>query len=344
LKGGTNSTITVSPNTRLFVCGNVNYGGLDILPDTLDPTKFQIYGFGTDPHNAFRAGGGSDLIGDIFTPNGGIHLGSGGSTASFKGHLWAGGQVDIEHGVNGSTPGDVIQPPSPGAKDATLSHGAKNENNGANLSIWVKQQIAGIVGFDVKGVNFPAVTKATLRLTVCYTPADPTFCPTPPNQWPGGGGINDAQRLEDGWERWGSGFPNPTNTPPEGNGNNFPIKNNPRGDGQGVTWNCAIDTDIADQGQDCSNADGNFWNAGLNHDGPLRPSTVITNALGNGAIVEFDVTADVQAGLGPLDTTFMTWFIRKTPNTGAGEIFYYSREGAAAAGPPEWAPQLILVP
>jgi hypothetical protein len=31
----------------------------------------------------------------------------------------------------------------------------------------------------------------------------------------------------------------------------------------------------------------------------------------DGTTVVFDVTADVQAGLGPSDTTFMSWFVRK---------------------------------
>jgi hypothetical protein len=55
----------------------------------------------------------------------------------------------------------------------------------------------------------------------------------------------------------------------------------------------------------------------------------------------FDVTADVQAGLGPQDKTFMTWFIQRT---GPGAVAYYSIEGATAAGHPEYAPQLQILP
>ena len=54
--------------------------------------------------NAFRAGGGVNWRGNIFTPNGGIHLGAGSGTGGWIGYLWAGTVVDIEHGLDGSVP------------------------------------------------------------------------------------------------------------------------------------------------------------------------------------------------------------------------------------------------
>jgi hypothetical protein len=54
--------------------------------------------------------------------------------------------------------------------------------------------------------------------------------------------------------------------------------------------------------------------------------------------VTFDVTADVQPGLG-VDTTFMSWFIRAP---GTGSVSYYSREGATAKADGSLAPQLII--
>src|SRR5262249_31156111 len=161
------------------------------------------------------------------------HVGSGGSTAKVTGRLIAQQVVDIEHGVTVAATGIGI--PSP-QKDATLLHGAKNENNSANNSLLVQHQVATIVGFDVHTVNFAQVTSAILRLTVCKTPGDLNFCPEAPvnftpHDWPAAGARLDAFRLDQGFEDWGSGLP-PTNTPPrppEGNGNNFPIDNNPRG-------------------------------------------------------------------------------------------------------------------
>jgi hypothetical protein len=225
-----------------------------------------------------------------------------------------------------------------------MNHAAKTENNGATLSLRVKYQEDSVVGFDT--TQLPQhVSKAVLELTVCYTPGDLTFCPDPSNQWPAGGGTNNVSRLDDGWERWGSGFPNPTDTPPEGNGNNFPILNNPRGTGAGVTWNCAIDTDISNQGNDCSHADGNFWNAGLNFDHGSVPSVpLLTNNMPDKTKIDFGITSLYNEGLGPKDTTFQSYFIRKLAQTGSGFVSYYSIQGAAAKGDPSLAPALLLTP
>jgi len=339
ISGGSGSVINAVPDVHVFVCNTVTFGSVTVGPATLTNADFTLEAQGTDDHNTVRAGGGTTWIGDIFTPNGGIHIGSGGSTASVLGHLWAGGQVDIEHGVVvrvesvGHTNGGSAE------KDATLLHGQKVENNGANNSLETHYQVASVVGFDEHSLNVANVHHAVLELTVCNTPGDLNFCPDAPSQWPTKGGVDTVHRLEDGWERWGSGFPNPSNTPPEGNGNNFPILNNPRGSGAGVTWDCAIDPDIANQAIDCPASD--FWNAGLQHDGPGSDSTpLITNNMADGTKIDFDVTADVLKGLGPNDTTFMSWFIRK--DSGSGTVFFYSVQGAAAKGDSSLAPQLII--
>src|SRR5262249_18471945 len=158
----------------VVVCDSVNFGSVTVLPDTLNHEDFRTFVLGDDPENAFRIGGGARWIGDVFTLNGGIHVGSGGSTAKGTGRLVAQQGVDLEHGVTVAATGIGI--PSP-QKDATLLHGAKNENNGANNSLLVQHQVATIVGFDVHTVNFAQVTSAILRLTVCKTPGDLNFCP-----------------------------------------------------------------------------------------------------------------------------------------------------------------------
>ena len=69
--------------------------------------------------------------------------------------------------------------------------------------------------------------------------------------------------------------------------------------------------------------------------GPERLSIAeLTNGLPDGSVVEFDVTADVQAGLGA-DSTFMTFLVDK--HEGGGVASFYSREGA-----PTLAPQLVI--
>jgi hypothetical protein len=359
IKAGNVATINAEPGTVVVVCDTETFGSAKVLPTTLTHIQFLTFVLGNDPENSFRIGGNSRWIGDVFTLLGGIHVGSGGSTASVQGRLIAGQVVDIEHGVVvqalGGGPGPQNAPP----KEATLLHGAKNENNGANNSILVKVQTASVVGFPFNTVlqNAAAalpVTKAVLRVFVCNTPNDPNFCPNSanapdgqnftPHDWPAAGGHDTAFEMADGFERWGSGLP-PSNTPPEGNGNNFPTDNNPRGSGAGVTWNCVIDSNITNEAQDCSGPD--FWNGGLK--AQLTPgidsTTLITNSIADGTPVDFDVTSQFNNGIGPLDTTFISWFIRKV--SGPGFVAYYSSEGSQAklgANNFSLAPTLIITP
>jgi hypothetical protein len=349
IKTGHGATINVQePGTRVIVCGAANFASARVTPANLEHTDFTTVVLSTDPENAFSALGGTQWRGDVLAVRGGIHIGSGGSQSSVFGRLLAGEVVDIEHGVvvqaTGQTCCDHGTP-----KDATLLHSAKNLNNGANNILLVKNQVAAIVGFDVAGLNGANVTSAKLVLTVCNMPNNQDFCPQAalnspvvdnftPNTWPAAGAHITAFRLEDGFEDWGSGIPG-TNTPPEGNGNNFPANNNPHGSDAGVTWNCSIDSNIANEARDCSPA--LFWNGGLTHQGPGTDSDpVITNGLADGTKITFDVTADVQAGLGPLDTTFMTWFVRRLSDTGI--VSFYSLQGAQLLGNLNLAPQLII--
>ncbi len=74
---------------------------------------------------SFTAGGGSDWLGSVFCPYGGIHFGSGGSPSTFQGYFWSawngyvGGSrqqaVYIEHGVVGT------KPPEPGPLPVLVS-------------------------------------------------------------------------------------------------------------------------------------------------------------------------------------------------------------------------------
>jgi hypothetical protein len=61
---------------------------------------------------AFTAGGGSEWIGTVFTPNAGIHFGSGSSASTLNGHFWSKGFLDIEHSVTGTLPPEVVPEPA----------------------------------------------------------------------------------------------------------------------------------------------------------------------------------------------------------------------------------------
>ena len=321
--------VVASPPVRLYVCGAASFGSVEVLPASLNSTdlRLEVHAVGD---NAFKGTGGSNWIGDVFAPFGTIHFGGSGCCTFFNGRFWAGQQVDIEHGVLGTFTNCCSPLPRPN-KEATILHGDQNTNNGANFTVRVKYQVSGIFGFFAGGIVPGNVTKAYLVLHVQNAGLD-----DPPHDWPGGAGnIIKAYRLNDGFEDWA-----------EGNGFNFPTVVY-RGDGNGVTWNCSTDTDISNVASDCTGQ--GFWdNGGQNVQGPARsiaaasPNLLISNNMADGSEIWFDVTADVQAGLGPQDLSYMTWFVRKP--SGAGFVTFYSREGAANVGDPSLAPKLVVVP
>ena len=98
-----------------------------------------------------------------------------------------------------------------------------------------------------------------------------------PGNWGSNGRTVDAHRLLEDWA--------------EGNGKGMevPGPEQTRGTGSGVTWNCAIDTDIENQAADCSTQ----WNGG-NFEATATDQFLMTN--GTTGEATWDVTADVQAG------------------------------------------------
>jgi hypothetical protein len=330
---GSGATLTVdTPNTRVFVCGKVLFGSVQVTTPAQDPCSFSIEVHGTDPPppDAFQALGNSNWVGDIFAPFGTIHFGAGGSTGTFVGRVWS-NAVDIEHSFTGSSKncsgGGHHMEQFQSNKDSTILHFMKNTNNGANLSVRVGYQVRGVLGFDVSTIpDFTKVTSAKLVLTVVNNPAIDVPPFSPDSGW-GAGGQMFAGRLDPGFETWA-----------EGNGNNFPTPNNPRGTGSGITWNCATDTNIANQKADCSGA-FHWKNGAKNVQGPPRGPALLTDGLLDGTQIQIDVTADVQAGLAP-DTQFMSWVLTSKGMTGA--IAFYSKEGAAFVGNASFAPVLVI--
>ena len=324
---GAKIVVNAAP-VHIFVCQAATFGSVEVLPTSLNSTDLTLEAQGTG--TAFRGTGGSNWIGNVYTPNGSIHFGGGSCCTFFNGQFWAGLQVDIEHGVTGIF-NQCCQPLPRPPKEATILHGNQNTNNGANFTARVQYQVSSIFGFPFAGIVPANVTKAYLVLHVQNAGLD-----DPPHDWPGGAGnLIKAYRLNDGFENWA-----------EGNGFNFPTVVY-RGDGDGVTWNCATDHDISNVASDCSGAD--FWdNGGQNVQGPARsiaalsPNLLISNNMADGSEIWFDVTADVQAGIGPQDFSFISWFVRKP--SGAGFVSFYSREGAAAVANPSYAPRLVVLP
>ena len=331
ITAGNGSTITVTqPGTNVFVCGPVRFGSVNVtlLTQSNSPCDFYLETKASGD-NAVQFGGNSNWIGDVFAPNGEIHIGSGGSVGSFIGRFFS-NQVDVEHSIQGGSVQCGVPPQDErefrASKDATIFHNRKNQNNGANLTLRVENQTRSLVGFDVSNVDFARVVRARLIFTVSDNGFDvPPYSPS--SNWPPGGGETYVARLDDGFESWA-----------EGNGNNYPTPKSPKGTGDGVTWNCSTDTDIANEKPDCT---GIFrWKTGgKKHQGPLRGPALQTDGMIDGTKIEFDVTPDVQAGLGPQDVKFMSFFLLVK---GPGSVAYYSREGATALAMPSYGPILLV--
>lgn len=331
ITAGNGSTLTVTqPGTKVYVCGPVRFGSVNVTLQTQGQSPCDFYlETKAAGDNAVQLGGNSNWIGDVFAPNGEIHIGSGGSVGSFIGRFFS-NAVDIEHSIQGGS----VQCGSPprdedefrSSKDATILHTRKNQNNGAALTLRVENLTRSLLGFDVSTVDFARVVSAKLVLTVSNNGFDvPPYSPSA--SWPLGGGETYVARLDDGFEDWA-----------EGNGNNYPTPKNPKGTGPGVTWNCSTDADIANEKPDCTGID-RWKTGGKKYQGPLRGPAIQTNDMLDGTKIVFDVTADVQAGLGPQDVKFMSFFILVK---GAGSVAYYSKEGAAAAGNLSYVPMLII--
>lgn len=112
LSAGNGLTINVDlagGELNIFLTEDFNVGGTQAMNLTGGDWQ-DIY---AEAHktgiNAFRIGGGNGTQwkGTVFTPNGDIHLGSGSSgTGVVEGYLWAGQNVDLEHGL------DVVPEPA----------------------------------------------------------------------------------------------------------------------------------------------------------------------------------------------------------------------------------------
>jgi hypothetical protein len=116
----------------------------------------------------------------------------------------------------------------------------------------------------------------------------------------------------------------------EGNGKSggLPPSSSVRGDGPGVTWNCAVDEAIGNPLRNCAKR----WDGG-NFGPATAPSIVHSNGMTGE--VEWDVTDDVLDGASG-------WLIKKSDELRLGRARYHSKEGAIDAGNVDLAPRLIL--
>jgi cysteine-rich repeat protein len=184
----------------------------------------------------------------------------------------------------------------PAAADSFLRGGLPDANEGANptLSVRFTGTNRAVVGFDLAGIDIASVAAARLVLTVESNQGN----------WGSSGRDVSAHALLEDFT--------------EGNGNLLGEGPSIRGSGPGVTFACATDAEIANPLRDCALS----WRGG-NFAATASGAVLHTNATAGD--VQFDVTADIQAGE-------KAWLIKKTDETRAGGIRYHSREGAALAG------------
>jgi hypothetical protein len=198
--------------------------------------------------------------------------------------------------------------------DSYVKSGQDNHNYGAG--VFMNLQSSGnnrsIVKFDQSelqnAIGGGTVLSAKLQLTITDNG----------NNWGSTGRTVDLHRLIVSWD--------------EGNGTE-----NDRGDGNGATWNCASDSLIENQAKNCS---GNTeWEMGQPnnpsvHPWEQTPSATQTITNNQSGIVEYDVTADVQAFLNGSNSNY-GWLLKKTNEGQNGQVSFGTRESASA-------PQLVV--
>ena len=196
--------------------------------------------------------------------------------------------------------------------DSIMAPNSKNLNDGMNALLVVDTHRT-VVAFDLTGVPITGLRRVTLRLTLAE----------PATSWGGQGRLVSVHRLA---------------TPfAEGNGQWFdlPGSSRTRGNGPGVTWNCAVDREIANTAADC----GAPWNGGSTAAGPASATALHTNGLTGP--VEWDVTADVVQALSD-SAASIQWLIRRAVEGQGGQALYHSKEGAATLSNPDLAPTLLF--
>jgi len=203
------------------------------------------------------------------------------------------------------------------AADAVLRPVLRNTNEGANPFLRLDDGYLPVLAFDLAGIDLSNVASATLVLTPDASQDT--------DGWGAGGGFIDAHRLNVEFV--------------EGNGSaaDSKVPDFIQGNGEGVTWNCRIDTQIQNLRRDCAKSER--WDGG-----DFRAGATASFLQTNGAHdpVEFDVTADVVAG-------GARWLLKKQEGKQNGRgsspakfglLSLFSREGAPDTAS---APRLVIV-
>lgn len=201
--------------------------------------------------------------------------------------------------------------------DSYIKQGSDNQNEGASTFMRIQSSghNRGLVRFDESQLESAIGNNENYTAKLQLTISDNG------NNW-GSGRTVDIHRLTSNWT--------------EGNG--FIVGNNPqdRGTGSGVTWACAVDSNIANQNDDCSGS--NAWNMTNSSQWPFISGATDTQTISNNqtGIVEFDVTEDVQSFINGSNQNY-GWLIKKTEEGQNGMVQFSSKETSNS-------PKLVITP
>ncbi len=202
--------------------------------------------------------------------------------------------------------------------DTYLKSGSQNENEGAStfLRLQSSGNNRGLVRFDESQIADAVGNSQNYTAKLQFTIDDNG------NNWGTSGRTIDIHRLTKSWTE-GDGFIT-GNTPPY------------RGTGSGTTWNCASDSNIANQNDDCSGA--TEWNMTNSTSWPFVAAATDTETITNNqtGVVEFDVTADVQSFVSDSNQSY-GWIVKKTNEGQNGSVRFGSKESSNT-------PKLIITP
>ena len=141
------------------------------------------------------------------------------------------------------------------------------------------------------------------------------------NNWGANGGTIDVHRLLTNWTE-GNGF---NDKPASITLSQFNALQT-RGNGPGVTWKCATDTEINNQHTNCSPE----WNGASFNLTPTATITIFKDNPPTGTVktmgwIEFDVTSDLHAFINNSAQNY-GWIVKKTNERNAGLVEFTSDE------------------
>lgn len=287
--------LTVGPDDKIYTVG-----GIDNTPNAV--SSVQVYDVASDSWTS------TDSYPTLIRASG-VTTGLDGRIYSIGGDPCVCNSMTTENWVL-EIGNDPITTTFNSVSDTYVRSGADNRNHGGGT--FMRLQASGtnrsLVKFDQTALQTAVgdgeVLSAKLRVTIVDNG----------NNWGTSGRTIDVHRLVKDWV--------------EGDG----LETNYRGTGSGATWECAVDSNIANQSKNCSGT--TEWEMG-NGTKPwiltaTDTETITSNQTG---VVEFDVTADVQAYMN--GTSNSGWIIKKTEEGSNGQVSFGTKESTSV-------PQLVV--